>query len=52
MIIGGRNAPTPVEGEGCIDLSSAFKFAHVVHKESYGDILIEAYANTPTWEAI
>lgn len=43
MIIGGRDAPTPVEGTGFKELSSALRFDRVVTKDSGGDVVVEAY---------
>jgi diaminohydroxyphosphoribosylaminopyrimidine deaminase/5-amino-6-(5-phosphoribosylamino)uracil reductase len=52
MIIGGEQAPTPVEGSGFSRLSQALRFSHVATSDSGGDIRIVAYPNREIGEAL
>ena len=46
MVIGGKDAPTAIEGEGVLDLTDALRFPRVSTSMLGPDILIEAYSDT------
>jgi diaminohydroxyphosphoribosylaminopyrimidine deaminase/5-amino-6-(5-phosphoribosylamino)uracil reductase len=52
LIIGGKHAPTPVEGVGIDKLSDAPRFERMVVSEIGGDVVIEAYPRQSEQEAV
>ena len=43
LIIGGKNSPTPIEGESVLNISKAYKLENISYKKFINDLLIEGY---------
>lgn len=52
LVIGGKHAPTPVEGVGFDELSATPRFDRMVVSEIGGDVVIEAYPKQSEREVV